>query len=253
MKRVVSSIAIVFGFYLVFTALTLPADRAYHFFKDKMPNVKAYTLKGSIWSGKADAVVIDGKTLRAVQWSLRPWALFLGRMEAKVSFDNNASWAEAYVAKKVLAGDVVAHDLSGQIEAGELQGWLPAMPAKLGGNFQLKFDELVYSPENMALLAAEGYIDWRDAAVTVLQEAKIGDFQVDLTTTDTGISGVVSDVDEGPLSVNGSFTLAADKTYQVDAKLGVRDSQRQDLVQSLRFLGQKDAQGNVTFTKSGSL
>ena len=253
MKRILSYLGITLSFYLMFLIATLPAERAYDWFKAQVPNIKVYALDGSVWSGKADAIEIDGQVLREFEWSIRLMSLFMGRVESEISFDNNASWAKGSVGKSLLSGDILVKDLTGQVSAEELQSMLPSIPAKLGGSFQLTFDDLAYSTDASVLTLAEGYVDWRDASVTVLQKAAIGDFQVDLTTTDLGISGVFSDANAGPLSVQGSLTLSPDKTYQVDATLNVRDKSRQDLVQSLRFLGQQDARGNVTFSQGGSL
>lgn len=253
MKRIIPYIAMALGLYVVFLLVSFPADRAYSLFKDKLTNVQVYGVSGTVWSAKSEAVVVDKQTFRDVKLSLRPWMLVLGRIEANVSFDNNASWATGYVGKSLFSGDVLLSNMSGQWAAAELQAFLPSMPANLGGSLRFDFEEVVYEPEERLLKAAVGHADWLDASVTLLREATIGDYQVDFTTTDTGVNAVFSDVNDGPLTVQGSASLSPDKKYQVDARLKVRDQHRQDLTQSMRFLGKQDGQGNYVFNKSGDL
>jgi len=252
MKRIFKYATIVLSCYFVFVLISFPAERAYEMAKGAMPKVVLYDVKGTLWSGQANAVVIDGKPLREFEWSVSPWRLFMGYLAADMKFDNNTTWANANVALS-LGGNVVVSDLLGQLPGSELQSILPKIPARLGGIFQMDLDEIVYSPEAKVLLEAEGRVDWQSASISVMQEAKIGDFQLDLTTTDAGVNGVFTDVNEGPLMVEGNVILSPEKHYKLDAKLKVRDQNRQDLVQSLRFIGQTDVQGLVAFNKEGAL
>lgn len=252
MKRILTYGGVILSFYLLFLVATIPAAQVYKLVREKIPQVTLYDVSGTIWSGQADAAVINGKPYREFEWTLQLWRIIFGRLEADVTFDNNDSWADGKVGVG-LGGDIVVTDLSGQLPAQDVKAFVPKLPAQLDGVFRLALDKVVYSPEDQMVSYAEGHVDWQDAAVTVVQKADIGDFQLDLTTTDGGINGVFSDVNDGPLIVQGSATLSLDKQYQLDTKLKVRDTSRRDLVQSLGFLGKKDAQGNVVINQSGSL
>ncbi len=255
MKRVLTYSSIVLLCYFVFLLITFPADRAYSMAKSMMPNVALYGVRGTVWAGEADAVVLkDKQPLREFEWTVLPWHILMGRLAADVKFDNNRTWVNARVAYSV-TGKVIVSRLSGQLDGEALQSLLPNnLPMKLGGLFRMNVDEVVYSPEQQTLLAAEGQVNWQNASIKVMQEAKIGDFQLIMTTTDAGVHGAFTDVNnEGPLMVQGDVVLSPEKQYELNAKLKVRDAARQDLVQSLRFIGRADAQGFVVFNKKGEL
>lgn len=252
MKRYLGYGAIVLVGYVVFMLILFPADRAYRLLQTQLPGVELFQVQGTLWSGTAQAVVVRGKTLRNFSWELKPLGLFKGRIEADVKFDSNTTWASANVGVG-LGEKIVVSSLQGQLPVVELQALLPPAPAKLAGMLQLNFDKLVYASESKQLEYAQGRVEWQGASVTVMQEAAIGDYQLDLTTTDQGVEGTFSDINEGPMQVQGGLTLGLDKQYKVDAKLKVRDASRQDLVQSVRFIGKADNDGNVVFSKAGTL
>ncbi len=253
MKRVLTYSAIVLLCYFVFLLINFPADRAYSMAKNMMPDIDLYGVRGTVWAGEADALVVNNKPLREFEWTVLPWHVLMGRLAADVKFDNNRTWVNARVAYS-LGGKMIVSRVSGQLDGEGLQTLLPNnLPMKLGGLFRMNVDEVVYLPEQQSLLSAEGQVDWQDASIKVMQEAKIGDFQLIMTTTDAGVHGAFTDVNEGPLMVQGDVVLSPEKKYELEAKLKVRDAARRDLVQSLRFIGRADGQGVVTFNKKGEL
>jgi hypothetical protein len=63
----------------------------------------------------------------------------------------------------------------------------------------------------------------------------------------------VSDAGNGPLQINGTIKLKADRSYELDALVGAKPNTPQNLLRALEFLGPPDAQGRRQFSMAGAL
>jgi hypothetical protein len=61
--------------YLLILLITLPADRVAKLLERNIAGLDLQTVAGSLFSGKADHVVIHGLGLGPVTWSLRPFSI----------------------------------------------------------------------------------------------------------------------------------------------------------------------------------
>src|SRR5690606_9412939 len=92
-----SWVALGVGAYVAFVAAKFPAAAAVQWF---VPNeISVAGVRGTLWSGSASAVGIDGFPLRDVRWQVRPSRLLLGRIDAALE----ARLPEGFVSTDLIA------------------------------------------------------------------------------------------------------------------------------------------------------
>lgn len=252
MKRTVGYVLFGVALYVVFAIATFPAARAYVLLEDKLADVTLYDVSGTVWNGKAKAADVQNQHLRSVNWSLRPWTVPLGRLDVKWSFDNGNMWGSG-IAGLTAGGNLRLAGLEAAVPATELQPLLRRVPARLGGTFVVDLENAKVDMAANVPLAAQGQLRWKNAAITVVEEAGLGQFQMDFETTDEGVQGTLTDGGDGPLEAEGLLLVQPDGQYRFTGTVAVRDTSRRDLIQGLRFLGRPGPDGRIPLSYSGTL
>lgn len=240
--------------FLIFLIMLFPADRAYSLMKDNLP-VVLYDISGTVWSGRAGAAVLEKRVMRALNWSVRPWAVLLGRLDLDITFDSGDIKGDGTVgfslAKKVRFADVHA-----QVPPSELQSLLaPKLPplVQLKGSVVLDAEKIIIDQTTHRAEHVKGTLLWRDASISGFKEP-LGAFRVLFDTIDDTVVGIIgSEGSDGPVIAEGKVTLDKDGKYDVNIQLAARDRSRQDISQALSFLGQAGADGKVTIMQKGTL
>ncbi len=164
--------------------------------------------RGTIWQGSAMLALTDGRRALLLPgrlgWTLRPAALFAGRLEAVLSYPA--------LGRPVDLRYTLAQGLA--LKSGRAQA-----PAAVLAAFGTPFDTL----RPGGVLAAHwsdiridrgGYsgsvqIDWRDAQSALSPVAPLGSFRLAVTGTGTAEARVRLDTLSGPLRLQGEGTLRA--------------------------------------------
>lgn len=252
MKRILSYVALGLCAFLVFAVVELPADRVYSWIKPSLGGAVLYDVKGTFWRGKAAAAKVNGKLYRAVQWSVAPWTIVLGRLDANVRFDNGDSWAHGRVG--ITAGKQLRFtDVTAQMSAAEVRPMFPRIVLDFAGTFVLKLADAEFDPQANKLTGVSGELTWLDAMLGSANGMALGTFKLALTSAADGITGKLADDGKGPLSAEGTLLLKPDNTYQLTGSLATRDASRSDLVLALRGIGQPDSEGRVKISYNGAL
>jgi len=247
-KKVVLYSALALVSYLVFVAVQTPADRLYGLVKDKLP-VKLYQVDGSIWQGRAALATVGPRTerLESLKWELQPAALLLGRAQAAVNFNYDERNVTATLGRNI--SGYFLNDVSASLSASTVEKFSQQLAFGLKGIFNIELESL--SLVGGQLSDIEGTLSWRDAGME-LNNTSFGNFEVALTTVDGVVNGVVRDLD-GPMKVNGTLVLQPTGEYLFAGTLELRDKQRNDLRQGLRFIGTPNPKGIYTIKHQGQL
>ncbi|MBL1259107.1 MAG: type II secretion system protein N [Thiotrichaceae bacterium] len=248
-KKIALYSALALVSYLVFVAVQTPADRLYGLVKDKLPAVKLYQLDGAIWQGRAALATVGpgAERLESLQWALQPAALFLGRAQAEISFKYDERNVAATVGRDLQG--YFLKDLNASLTAASAEKFAPQLAIGLKGLFKIELDEV--SVVAGQLNNVTGKLVWRDAGVD-LNNTSFGNFEALLTTVDGTINGVVRDLD-GPMKVNGTLILQPTGEYVFAGTVELRDKNRNDLRQGLRFIGTPNPKGVYTIKYQGQL
>ena len=196
--------------------LMTPAPLLQHWLrpKDAPPAFELLGLSGQLRSGTAAGVTVANRpTLNSLQWDLQPLWLLVGRLAAEVRAEADQSLLQAYVAAwpggRISASDV---QFSGDIKsllAAAGQPYLPidGMVRISDGRVKLKQGQTT---------AAEAQIEVQNLAWTLAAAPiSLGDFSVQVMTTDAGIQAELSSV-SGPLELKGQALLKPDQGYELN-------------------------------------
>lgn len=252
-KYVLRFVAAGLAGYLVFLVASLPAAVGYAALQRWTPlakSISARDLEGSVWSGRAASVSAGGVDLGSLEWDISPWALLLARLGADVTLVQADTRLAGYVSVG-LGNAVHLEDVSGALQAGNLQPLLGHLPVALAGRIDVNLRRIDVDPG--AEMHASGRLAWTSAALTAPQAVRLGDLLVVLEPSDTGTKAVISDEGGGPLQAEGVADLNHDGTYAVSAKLGTRPSAQPELNSALKLLGRQQRDGSVAVRLNGKL
>lgn len=233
--------------FLVCLVAMVPASQL----AGRLPDgVELSGLEGTIWSGRARSLAVNGAALGAVRWTCRPWSLVF------------LQWSCA--ATLASRGGEVSGDLSGdfaqQIGGENLRGRMPistfegiATPRGWTGDLELDLEELRL--DGRRPVTARGTMYLRQLRAPGAAGELLGDFELTVgegTVGGAALNGRLRDLG-GPLRVRGSIEMDEDGRYLLTGEAAPGPGAGPAIFDTLRFLGPPDSQGRRPFTIEGSL
>lgn len=233
-----------------FLAAGLPAAALLPYAAPYLPGLAVAQVEGSVLAGRAESVSLREARVENLHWRWQPLGLLGGRLDYQLKV------SEPQFTLTTVVGVDWSHTLSFQDTQGELPlrralTLLPRAQLPVNGTVALDLDE-VRLGRNGLPTQVEGQVQVRQLRTTLGRPLELGDFKVDLTTAEQGIVGTVTEL-QGPLQVEGSLALAADGRYRFSGRVGLRDSENQDLRQALALLGRPGADGQWKIDFNGVL
>ncbi|MBL1432593.1 MAG: hypothetical protein COC09_03305 [Gammaproteobacteria bacterium] len=249
MKRVIKFGIFTLVAYVIFLFVTFPAARAYHYVSDRFPpTIKLYGLKGSVWSGKAELIILASQHYRNASWKFQPKSLFSGEALFYLDLDNGQSQIKGNVGINI-AKSLVLKDLVLQQELVDLQA-LAQTSAIVGGKISGRVESLVLSQVNIT--EADAHFVLRDVALLLPRRTEWGDFKIDIEKSDTDTLAKIAD-QGGPLLAKGSITVSESNEYNVDLSVQAASGASNDLIRGIDLFGRPGNDGNVHLNYKGSL
>lgn len=240
--------------YLVGLLINLPAARVYHWLAPLAARpparITAQGLTGTVWSGGAEQLIVDGVSVGKVRWTLAPVALFAGRLAADWSVRKDDGYLSGR-AGVTPWGTARISQVEGRLPVGELTRFAPPVPVALEGLISVRLDMLALSGGKVH--NARGVLAWQGAKVIAPRQLRLGDLKLELKPgKGGGVQGLLSD-GGGPLLAEGNIHLGPDGAYRLNGRLASRDPQQPALADSLAMLGPKSPKGGVQISLSGRL
>ncbi|MEO5623995.1 MAG: type II secretion system protein N [Dokdonella sp.] len=231
-------------------AWTLPAEIAYRYGAKYMGPVVLTGVRGSVWDGHADGVSVFGRDMGELDWHAQKAPLLLQR---RVVADLRIKGAD------IDAAGMVMRDSDGTLSTRDLRFSVPAAllaPALDIGSLKLLGTvEGVVAHATLAqarLSDATGNARWSNAGVSGQAEARFSDILADFASQPDGsIAGTAHDDGSGDLEINGTFNARLD-AFDAQAILRARNGNQQ-VVETLRYVGQPQADGSVKLVVHGQL
>lgn len=239
--------------YLAFLCIMLPAGRGYTMVQEKLLPLRIYQINGTVWSGNAGMIVTGARQLQEFTWTLRPWMLFLGRLEAAVRFNEAGRHTQAVIGR-TLGGTMYLADVETHLPPTALESALNIPGSGLDGVVDVALSNVKFT--NGQLTALDGTLSWNNAGLFVTRtspKTKLGGFTITLETVGKEIKGVLRDDPGSPLRAEGVLRIKADGTYQFTGALSLRDAGRADLTQALRLFGSPGPGGKINLSTSGTI
>lgn len=233
--------------FLVFLIAMIPAQQVAR----RLPaGVSLAGIGGTIWSGHAASLAVNGRALGAVEWSCRPWRLVVLEWSCTVGLAPPGG---------EVSGDV-SGDFGPEIVAGNIRGHVPisafegiATPRGWSGDLELDLDELRLVGRYPS--AARGAVFLRGLRAAGPGAQPLGDFELTVGEGTVGgetLNGRLRDLG-GPLHVRGSIELERNGRYLLTGEAAPGPGAGPAIFDTLSFLGPPDRQGRRPFTVEGSL
>lgn len=236
----IGSLVGVFGLLSLF-----PARIAYQWFAPD--EVLVSGIAGTVWSGAAREVTVNGFYMHDLQWAFRPLDLLTG----KLGYAIESRFSTGSVAGNIALG------ISGNIKASDLTATLPldalrSVPALTGarGTLSARIDRLQTS--GGLPVVADGNIEVAGLLLPLVHREPIGGFKAEFFTQDSGIVASIEDT-AAVINLAGSLQLANDGAYEFLAQISPMDSTPPQLREQLRFLGSANDRGQHELRLEGRL
>ena len=233
--------------YLVFLFALLPAQYAAGWLAKGLPGIQLVGVTGSLLSGHADILEIQGMPVGALRWQfdwLAPFSLTYGYRLELDSTDGNLSGRA-----DVRGGSLYLRDLQGHVPVSALERWLPLPSHSVQGTLELHLKEV--NLKSGRVEAAEGEVELDDGVLSWPSAFTLGSYRMTLNPAQGGgIQAQVADV-ASPLKLHASLSLSAQGAYHLSGTLSPQDPADAAARSFLAGLGAADSTGQYPFDFKG--
>ena len=234
--------------YLSILLITLPADRVAKLLEQNIVGLDLQSVTGTLFSGKADRVVISGLGMGPVTWSLRPLSLLLARLEYRFDLKDPAFRGTGVVSASP-GGHVYLHDLLVELKPDSLVNHFSPLPVQTSGDVRLLIESMDFVDGFPRELS--GHVDWVDARIVEPMEMSLGHVEATLQSEEDSLVCRLSGAGETALS--GDFSLSREDDYRLNLLLTPGAEVSADIVDGLKTFAQARPGGAYLITDSGRL
>lgn len=227
--------------FVGFVAVSAPIAVIWPRLASSQPALNLSGLSGTVFSGSASAVGIQGRPVaRPLRWTFIPWSLLAAQVGFHVAGALDGLSFEGRVAR-TLGGDVAVDAMRG---SGSLKGLLNLTGDSflpIEGNVAVTIDSLRVVdkfPKKLAGNVQVSGLRWSLAK----EPTQLGDLALAISTEADVIVARVSPV-SGPLDVGGEIRVLADRSYEVDLKVKAKPDAPVNVQNLVRTLGESDTEG----------
>jgi len=249
MKRLWPLIALGVGAFIIFAVVTFPASIVASWLGSS--GIYAGGVSGTIWNGRAQVLQIQGVNVGGVEWKLHALPL----LTAHANMDVKVTRIDGFAQTKLSVGP------GGTMNFKSLSASLPlsalppnVIPGGWAGTLNGRFRELTL--DDGWPTQVDGTLDVMDLTGPARNPSKAGNYRIifdPAASTAEVLKGAISDAGDGPLQLDGTLQLKPDRSYALETLIAARPDAPRNLVQTLEFLGQPDAQGRRPFNAEGTL
>ena len=164
---------------------------------------------GTVWRGSGFLLIKQGEhtfDVGAVRWSVSPWPLVLLRISTKMELTGDGMQGSGTVVA-LPKGSLAIDKLNLRASADSLSAVYPPLGFFApSGRLEAVAESLTIDRQNIAGSAS---VTWQGAGVNLTSVRPLGDYQLRMNGTDTGLALDVTTQGQGALAVNGSGTYDA--------------------------------------------
>ena len=234
--------------YLLILLITLPADRVAKLLEQNIVGLDLQSVSGTLFSGKAERVVIRGLGMGPVSWSLRPLSLLLARLEYRLDLKDPAFRGTGVVGTGP-GGHVYLHDLQAELKPDPLVNHFSPLPVQTSGHVRLSIESMAFVdgfPRDLS-----GHVDWVDALIVEPMAMSLGHVEA---TLHSEANTLVCDLSgTGETTLSGDFSLTREDDYRLNLLLTPGAEVSADILDGLEAVGQVRPGGAYLITDSGRL
>jgi general secretion pathway protein N len=238
--------AVGIGLFLIFLIALLPARVAIGWLAP--PAVTLNGVSGTIWSGSAAQVGLNGRLIGRLRWSDGSLLALIGRPGWRFELDRNDGFLRGRV-RLTLGGSATGRDLEGATSLSALQSLAPVGGAE--GDVSIRLDELSLEKGRLERIRGRVVID--GLRPSGLREGNLGTISVRFPLApETPLTGAI-EVEGGPISVrDGRIALQPDGSYEIGGRVAAAPDAPRDITQAMQYMGSPDPEGYREFSLAGS-
>ena len=233
--------------FLVFMVAMIPAGQLA---QRLPPGIELAGVDGTIWSGRARALAVEGRPFGPIEWSCRPWRLLILEWSCRVGITPQGGAVSGDVSGN-FGGEIAGHEITGRLPISAFEGI--ATPRGWTGALELDVQEIRIVDRRPAF--ASGTIYLRSLRAPGASGQMLGDFELVVGEGTVGgdvLNGRLRDLG-GPLHVRGVVELSRDGRYLLTGEAAPGPGAGPAIFDTLGFLGPPDSQGRRPFTIEGTL
>jgi general secretion pathway protein N len=233
--------------FVVFLVALVPASQLA---QRLPPGLALDGVSGTIWSGQARSLAIDGRPLGTLRWSCRPWRLIVLEWSCTIGLQPPGGEVTGKFTGG-FDGDLVGRDIRGSAPISDFEGI--ATPRGWTGTLELELEELRVAARRPQ--SATGTLHLRALRGPGPRGERLGDFELVVGEGSVGgatLNGRLRDLG-GPLHVRGAVELFEDGRYLLRGEAAPGPGAGPAIFDTLGFLGPPDRQGRRPFTIEGTL
>jgi general secretion pathway protein N len=234
--------------YLLILLVTVPAIRVVKLLEQNIAGLDLQSVSGTLFSGKAQRMVIHGLGMGPVSWSLRPLPLLLARLEYRLELKDPAFRAHGFVGTGP-GGHVYLHDLQAELQPDPLVNHFSPLPVQTSGVMRLLIESLDFGDGFFRELS--GHVDWAGARIVEPVALSLGHVEATLRSEADTLLCSLSGTGETALS--GDLSLTQDGDYQLNLLLTPGRDVSPDIVDGLKAFAQARPGGAYLISGSGRL
>ncbi len=237
--------------YIFFLITALPATTVTNLLGESVQEIKLQGVNGTIWNGSARRITISSKyIINNANWSFCSWRLLTAEacIELDASYQNRPLQGQFGIG---ITGSFVARDLYTEIDAQSL-GNLAGLPlGELDGLISIQLESANWTYQQTP--TAVGNIHWKNATVTIAEEAKLGDVEITLVESDDFPLMATINNKGGHININGESHVSGDGSYNIELKLSPNNSASKNLRSSLGLFAEQQSDGTFVVKNTGNL
>lgn len=237
--------------FLLFLLLLAPATLITEPLAERLPGFSVQTIEGTATDGVANGLRWRGVQVDRLVWDWRPLALFTGWLEFHLKIDDPEIRLTGKAAMNP-ARSLRLRELTGRLRLVDLVTLAGQPKLPLQGVVEFDLRDFRVDPLGRPQ-AAEGVAHLLNLRVALGQPLTLGDFTAQLKPADPeGVQGVIQD-NNGPLVLEGAFSLMPDGRYRFNGQAAIRDANNHALRQAMSLLGLPGSDGRWVLNFSGAL
>ncbi len=235
------------SFFVSLVVMT-PASIVTHFGKQMMDGVQLYKPQGSIWSGQAGSLSVQGIVFHNVVWKLAPLPILAGELDLAFSARDELH---------PLKGNIVA-GFDGDIRANNIKGILPANMIShikaisfigLEGRLNINLKELRI--DEQGLKAATGEILLSNGRLTLPLQGNLGNIKLTLSNQGNNIIIRINDL-HAPIGIDGTLKLQPNHHFNFNARFTPTPSSDAILLSLIKNAARQQPDGRLQIQYNGS-
>lgn len=233
--------------YAVALVVTLPTAQVLQWVDTRPAQLSG--VGGSVWHGSAQRVKVDQVSADDVRWRFLPARLLWG----EVAFGVQAQYEGGPAAGRVSADwrrELHLREFSYRLDAKRLADFMPLPIAEFSGEIVTDLDQVTM--QNGQLQTVSGRVRWDKATLTAPFQTLLGDYRVNLRTTERGHRAEVRG-EGGSLAAEGEVRVQQNGRFNAEITLTPARNAPSELVQQLGFFARRQRGGKYLIRQSGSL